>query len=144
MTSSYRYKIIPEQKVFLQYFKGIVNLDVAVAAMTQVLKDKDFNATYNSVVDFRDAVLEFEDEEIEKFIGFLKKQNAIDANRRAALLTNTPNQVLFLSIFELLTENMIVSYKIFSTRETSVKWVSNKSGFEIIIEKEIELLRSGS
>lgn len=141
MSSYYKHKILSKQRIFLQYFKGIVNFNTIVIVMNKVMSDKSFDPSFNSIVDFRDAHIDFDEIEVERFVDILNKQNALNKYRRAALLTNTPNQVVFLSMYTSLTEKNIVNYKIFSTIESSLQWIEINKESETFIRKELENLR---
>ena len=138
MTSYHKHKILSGINLVIQYFNGTLDLNAAINGKSEVLKDPAYKSELNSIVDFRDAVLEFTDEEITTFINFLRKEHDTDAHRKTVLLTNTPNQVVFLTIFSNESENLGVRYQIVSTLTAAVEWLGLDKKYEEIINILIE------
>lgn len=123
MYKYHNYKILVNEKLILQYFHGTLNLEISKTASSIIYSDKNYDNSFNTIVDFRDTTLNYSEEEIESFIGFLEKQKAVNTKRNTVLLTNTPNQVLFLTMFKLFSKNSIVNYEIFSTLKAGIIWL---------------------
>ena len=141
MDTFYNYKILPTHKVFLQYYRGKVNFDAAVSGMAFLTSDKQYDSSFNSIVDFREAVLQFEEKDAEKFIEFLHNIKAVTHSRRIAFLTDTPNQVVLLSLFTSFAAN-IASHNIFSTIEASLDWVGIHKDLTSIFQNELDNLKN--
>jgi hypothetical protein len=144
MDSVFGYKILPEQKLLLQYFKGMVNIDVTIASLSKLSNDNSFNSSFNSIVDFRDAFLQFEEKDAAKFIEFLQKQNIFNPNKKIAFLTDTPNQVVLLTLFSAFAQNFNLLNKIFSTLEISLHWIPIDENDKSLIINEFSLLKKFS
>ena len=70
MESFYNHLVLQDDKLVIQYFNGFVDLKIAIAAKSKVLKDPLYNSSLNSIIDFREANLQFDDSEIEAFIEY--------------------------------------------------------------------------
>ena len=144
MTSYFNHKIFPKQKFYLQYFKGVVDMNVAGRAMIDIINEDDFDPSFNTIVDFRDAKMQFTNDEISEFANFLMRRNLVDKDRKIAILTEQPDQPFFVTLLVLLTENDVVNYKIFNTFEDSMEWIEVKRNKERLVRNIMEKLKSDS
>lgn len=138
MNKILHYKIIPDLKLTIEYFKGKIYLDDIIDFKNIEIKDKEYNPNHNSVGDFRDAELLLDENQIKEFINYVKINNKNIGVRKSALLTNTPDQVVTTSLYQLNSEGLPMSFKIFSTLESALKWVGISPNDYHKIEKTIQ------
>ncbi len=138
MNKYIQYKIIPDLKLTIEYFKGQVYLDDIIDFKNIEIKDKKYNPNYNSVGDFRDAELLLDENQIKEFINYVKRYNKNMGVRKSALLTNTPSQVVITTLYQLNSEGLPMSFKIFSTLESAMEWMGISPNDYHKIEKTIQ------
>jgi hypothetical protein len=117
------YEIIPESKLIIEYYSGIIDFNVIVNLSKHLKNDINYNSTYNTIIDIRDAYFIFKNSEIKDFIYFLQSQNLICENRYIAILTNTPNQVAVSTLYEMNMAEHFLNIRIFSTMEAILNWL---------------------
>lgn len=64
-------------------------------------------------------------EDVDKYAHFLADNHKVYGNRRVALITNTPNQVVSTTIFKMIQQNTS-QVEIFSTSESALDWLNSK------------------
>jgi len=92
--------------------------------------DPKFNPNYNCLVDFRDTEITMNKEGLKsmsKFIDFFKGEQAVLSNRKSALLTSGPQQVVLSSLLKQMSIELPISFEIFSTLESSVAFINGSS-----------------
>jgi hypothetical protein len=144
MASYFGYKILNEQRLLIQYYRGIVNLNISIRSRTIIMKDTCFDPSFHSIVDFRDAFLEFEESDAEKFTGFLKKENDLHKDKKTAYLSRTPDQVVLLSLYSSFTERMKLKNNFFSTLKSLLSWLVYDIHLLPKIEEELMILQVNS
>ncbi|MGV8946196.1 MAG: hypothetical protein ACOH1N_07185 [Lutibacter sp.] len=117
-------------------------LDDKIAHRKKVIQDKDFNPNYNFITDFRDTHIDFSLEDVSAYIEFAKNTPKMHGDRRSAILTNTPNQTVFTSLYILEIKDIPSHVEIFSTIDAAIKWVGLSSNKKRIIESVINEMKT--
>ncbi len=81
-------------------------------------------------------------EDIDKYAKFLEANSKVYGNRRVALITNTPNQVVSTTMFKMMQENRSQSVEIFSTNESALEWLDSNFNKNEILAVLDELMRA--
>lgn len=134
MKNYINYLIVKEKKLIIEYYSGQIFLRDFIRIHEKKSNDKDFNVNHNLLIDFRDAEINLEEEDVLELVKYHKNNKKLFGSRRAAHLTNTPNQVVAGFKFDIHNKELPVEIKIFSTLEASLSWV----GLEIKDMNEIE------
>ena len=133
--------ILPELKLIIEYFAGPIDADCVLAEKQRMINDPQFDQSYNILDDFRDAIMDYSSEGTIKIIEWIAKNH--NYPRRAAHLTNSPDQVVATTLFDhLKTPKLLIDLKIFSTIEEAIKWVRLGPNQQDIIESAIDSLKS--
>lgn len=127
MIKSTQYKILPELKIMVEYFSLETSLKDKIEHRKIVIQDKYFNPNYNFITDFRDTHIDFSVDDVSAYIEFAKNATKMHGDRRSAILTNTPNQTVFSSLYVLELKNEPTHVEIFSTMDSAIKWVGLSS-----------------
>jgi len=117
------YKIIAEKKVILEYYSGIISVQDLINNKSNIIKEKEYDANYNIIHDFRDAQILISEEEGQHFYDLLKNEIKFHKKRRVAHLTQTPDQVAKTTLFTLLVDTSLFDVNTFSTLKAALTWV---------------------
>jgi len=109
------YKIIPELNLIYRFFKGSFNLSDIIGTKELLKKDKDYLPTLNYLNDVREAKIETTAEDVIKYINYVKSNKSVYDKRKSIFVTDTPNQVVFVTLLNLKKdENLIDLYVVSS------------------------------
>lgn len=117
------YIIVKEKKLIIEYYSGQIYINDFIKTHDEKSNDTDFNVNFNLLIDFRDAEIYLEEEEVLKLVKYHKNNKKLFGSRRAAHLTNTPNQVVAGFKFDIWNNELPIAIKIFSTLEASLRWI---------------------
>ena len=133
--------ILPELKLIIEYFAGPIDAECVLSEKKRMINDPLFDQSYNILDDFRDAVMDYSSEGTKKIIEWIARNHNFP--RRAAHLTNSPDQVVATTLFDhLKTPKLLIDLKIFSTIEEAIKWVRLGPDHLYVIQAAIEKLKS--
>lgn len=79
-------------------------------------------------------------EDIDKYVRFLDTNSKVYGNRRVALITNTPNQVVSTTMFKMMQQNKSQSVEIFSTNENALEWLDSNLNKDEILDVLVSLI----
>ena len=144
MTNKVKYRVLPDFKIIIEYFNGAITLNDIIENDKNIVIDKQYNLNYNSIIDFRNAQLMLSQDDISSYINFVITNSQIIGKRKVAFITRTPDHVALLTIYEMLSENLPMTYNIFSTIEASLKWIGVSISYIDLFEKYIEDLKNST
>ena len=129
MSTICRYKILPEFKLVIGKYTGLISEKEIISLKNDIKNDKDFDWDFNVLDDFTNAVFNLSEKGPEIILHWL--QENYSSKRQSALLTNTPDQVVVITLFKYLEKNKLpMSIKIFSTLSSALPWVGISSNNE--------------
>jgi hypothetical protein len=147
MNSKNSYKILPDLKLILELFSTETSINDALELKKNEINNKDYNSSFNFIVVLHGSNspvrLEAENE-IKIFIDSIKTNQEILGNRRSAILTHTPNQMVLGTFYESAAKDLPMNFEIFSTIQSAIHWIGLSSKDEPVIAKHIELLKNSS
>lgn len=118
------YRILTKGKIILEYFGGTIDWSDIIDLKEKEMSDLYYKSNYNVIADVRDALNDLNDEqEIIKFVNFLKSKKTAIGPRKAAYITSTPNQVVNTELLRQLKGDLPINMKYVSTIESAFKWV---------------------
>ncbi len=117
------YKIIPDKRLIIEYFEGILTLDEILKFVRCIKMDKNFDTSFNSLIDLSDMEMEVSAKEVEKYVNYLKKNKSLMGNRKLAMITKTPEHVVIATLYKLLGKDLPLNIKVFSTFEAAIRWL---------------------
>ncbi|MHB1146516.1 MAG: hypothetical protein ACYC01_02860 [Lutibacter sp.] len=127
------YKILKEHNLIIEYHTGVLDADSFIAFKKSITLDPLFLPSLNYFVHLKKVTFSTNLEDINKYVGFLDANSKVYGNRRVALITNTPNQVVSSMIFKMMQQNKFQSVEVFSTNESALEWLnSNLNKTEIL------------
>jgi hypothetical protein len=141
MKGVYKYIMLKELKLIIQFYQGDITLDGLINLKKEVLQDKSYNSDYGLLGDFRLSNILLNMDEVEEYGNWLKK-NSI-RNNLNIIITSTPHQTVKTVIFGLNKKLINYHFETCSTLEHSLKHLNvelkNLKKVETEIEKMIVL-----
>lgn len=119
------YKILKGQNLIIEYHSGILDANSFIAFKKSITLDSLFLPNLNYFVHLKNVTFITNLEDIVKYANFLADNYHVFGNRRVALITNTPNQVVSTTIFKMMQQNKSQSVEIFSTNESALEWLNS-------------------
>lgn len=126
MESYLQNKVDRELQINSNILKGTVDVDLLLNYLKNLVKAPDYNETYNVLVDIREADMPDFYVRINEFIQFFcNTSNEINWNRKCAIITSNPQQVVLSKLLEYEMDKLSSYLKInvFSTKEAALYWL---------------------
>lgn len=136
------YKILKEQNLTVEYHSGILDVNSFIVFKKSITLDLLFLPNLNYFVHLKNVTFSTKMEDIDKYAKFLEANSKVYGNRRVALITNTPNQVVSTTMFKMMQENRSQSVEIFSTNESALEWLDSNFNKNEILAVLDELMRA--
>ncbi|MDF1516918.1 MAG: hypothetical protein P1P79_03135, partial [Lutibacter sp.] len=118
------YKILKEHNLIVEYHSGILDVDSFITFKKRITLDPLFLPSLNYFVHLKKVTFNTKSEDIGKYVKFLESNSKVYGNRRVALITNTPNQMVSTTIFKMM-QNKSQSVEIFSTNESALEYLNS-------------------
>ena len=109
----------------MEYHSGILDADSFIEFKKSITLDPLFLPNLNYFIHLKKVTFSTNLEDIDKYANFLEANSMVYGNRRVALVTNTPNQVVSATIFKMMQQNKTQSVEIFSTNESALEWLNS-------------------
>ena len=117
------YKIIPGKRLIIEYFIGSLTLEEMFQFVETVKNEKDYDKTFNSLIDLNEVKLNISIKDIQKYVEYLNGDASVLGSRKLAIITKTPDHVVTGTLYQLLSENLPMNIRVFSTFEAAVRWL---------------------
>lgn len=119
-----QYRILKTALLIIECHEGLLTLENMIRFRQEQRLDRDFTPEHDILMDLRNVEISGEPVEVENYVSFYKENKNISGNRRIAVLTDTPNQVFYTTLFEQFSKVLNQKTKIFSTLEASLNWLN--------------------
>ncbi len=136
------YKILKDYNLIIECHSGFLNADSFIAFKKSITLDPFFLPSLNYFVHLKNVTFSKNLEDIDKYVHFLDTNSKVYGNRRVAVITNTPNQVVATTMFKMIQQNKSQSVELFSTNESALKWLNNNLNKNEILAALEELMRA--
>lgn len=134
------YKILKEHNLIVEYHSGILDADSFIDFKKSITLDSLFSPNLHYFVHLKNVTFNTNQEDIDKYVRFLEANSKFFGNRRVALITNTPNQVVSTTMFKMMQQNKSQSVDIFSTDESALEWLNSNFNKNEILAVLAELM----
>lgn len=141
MSSYANFKIIPDKEIIIEYFAGKISLENILELKLRESQDLNYNSNFNIIDDSRDAEFLLNEQDIKLYVEHLSQSKLFVGERNAAYLTETPNQVVIATLFDVLKKELPVNVKIVSTVDAALSWVGLLNDDRKVIDFYLNLLR---
>jgi len=144
MKNSAQYIIHPELKVMVEYFSGLVDLNIMIEHRKALIKENLYDPSFNSITDFRDANFNAKRDDVINYAKFTKATPGMIGKRKAAILANTPQQNVITKLYTLNTQELPFIIEIFYTMEAALNWIDLKSKDMDVIENTLLQMKNSA
>ncbi|HEY9220733.1 MAG TPA: hypothetical protein VIO43_04050 [Lutibacter sp.] len=134
------YKILKKYNLIVEYHSGILDADSLIEFKKSITLDPKFLPSLNYFVHLKKVTFSTNLEDIDKYVRFLDDNSMVYGNRRVALITNTPNQVVSATMFKIMQQNKAHSVEIFSTNENALEWLNSNLNKDEILDVLVSLI----
>lgn len=128
------YKIIPEKKLILEHYSGIILIQNIINQKIKISNEKDYNPNFDLIHDFRKAEFQISEEDGLYYLNFLMKNKILYSKRKVVHLTNTPEQVAITTLFSMLKDEPNINTQTVSTIEAALVWLGHSINDMYVIE----------
>lgn len=118
------YRILPNENLVIEYHKGILEAITYIEFKKKLLKDPLFKPNLNHFIHFKNVVFNTPQSELNTFVGYIKNNVKALGERKLAFVTDTPNQVVTTTMYQIMLQNSTLISEIFSTNETALHWLN--------------------
>lgn len=127
------YIILKEHNLLIEYHSGNLDLDSYINFVTRTSNDPLFCLNMNYYIDISNVIVTASIDDIKKYNDFIIENFECERKRRVALVTNTPNQMVFATLFKNSNTLKLKEIEVFSTNIAAIDWLnSNLNKIEII------------
>ena len=127
------YIILKEHNLLIESHSGNLDLDSYINFVTKTSNNPLFCLNMNYYIDISKVIVTASIDDIKKYNDFIKDNFACERKRRVALVTNTPNQMVFATLFKNSNTLKLKEIEVFSTNIAAIDWLnSNLNKIEII------------
>lgn len=134
------YIILKEHNLIVECHSGILDADSFIEFKKSITLDPLFLPSLNYFVHLKKVTFSINLEDVDKYVRFLDANSKVFGNRRVALITNTPNQVVSATMFKMMQQNKSQSVEIFSTNENALEWLNSNLNKDDILDVLVSLI----
>ena len=122
------YKILQEHNLMIECHSGNLDLDSYMNFVIKTTQNPLFSRNMNYLIDLCNVVFTAPTDDIEKYHYFSETNFKSDKKRKVAIVTKSPNQMVFSTLFKNLNTQKLKEIEVFSTHEMAMRWlkISNK------------------
>jgi len=118
------YKFIHSRKIAFTALIGKFTKEIMQSELNLLWRSSDYQPEYPVLIDLRNAFFNIEVKELPEIIGMFEAMPRSNTTRKFALLTSTPQQVAFSTMFGLHIKTFYpVSVEVFSTYDAAIGWI---------------------
>ncbi|REE79740.1 hypothetical protein BX611_2636 [Lutibacter oceani] len=119
------YRIIPLHNLIIEFHKGNLDVDSYIRFKQKTFNDKNFKTGLNYFIHFKNITFLAPQEDIEKFVNFIKNNAPKLGKRKVAFVTSTPNQVVKTTIYKTMLADNDQQVAVFSTNDNALNWLTS-------------------
>lgn len=134
-----KHKIFAKCNLVVEVNKGPLVLENYINLKLRIIKDPQFKPSMNYLICLKDAdfsKVKFED--LEKLVIFKKNKAKILGERKVALVTSSPSQVVSSILYKETLNDFKSTVEVFSTAEKALGWLLEKDQCKKEIYKYVE------
>lgn len=127
------YLILKEQNLLVECHSGNLDLESYINFVTSTTLDPLFSANMNYFIDLSNVIVTASIDDIRKYNNFTEATFISERKRKVALVTNSPNQMVFATLFKNSNTQKLKEIEVFSTTTAAIHWLnSNLIKYEIL------------
>ena len=124
-----KYKILKEHNLFIVVHNGTLNLNSMMDFIQTINSDPEFTPKLNHIVDLNNVQFELTQEDMNNYVNHLESNSKTQGDKRIAVITSTPNQVTYSTLYKLAKKELqpLQSIQIFSTTQKAFDFIGLKN-----------------
>ena len=140
------YKIIYDKHLIVEYYNGIITAGDLIHFKNVIRKEPNYDFYSNTILDFRDCVLEIKKVELHGILEFFRTNFEKAGIRNTAYLTSKPNEVVLATLYSHLVKDSELNYNlsVFSTEKAAAEMFGEKVISEEGLHKILSELKTKS
>ncbi len=127
------YKILKEYNLIIESHSGSLDLKSYIDFVEKMKLDPLFSLDMNFYVDLSNVVVTASIDEVKLYNNFSKNTFKSERKRKIALITDSPNQMVFATLFKNSNTQKSKVIEIFSTKECAIQWLNRSLDKEEIL-----------
>ncbi|HEY9220734.1 MAG TPA: hypothetical protein VIO43_04055 [Lutibacter sp.] len=117
--------ILKEFNLLIECHSGNLNLQSYVDFVKRTSHDPLFSKILNYFIDLSDVVVTVSLDDVEKYNNFTIDNFKWEKKKKVALITETPNQMVFATLFKNSNMQKLKEIEVFSTKENALEWLNS-------------------
>ncbi|MFO7672963.1 MAG: hypothetical protein R6V74_04575 [Lutibacter sp.] len=117
--------ILKDFNLLIECHSGNLDLKSYIDFVKRTTFDPLFSKNMNYFIDLCNVVVTASLDDIKLYNNFTNDNFQCDRKRRVALLTNSPNQMVFATLFKNSNTQKLKEIEIFSTKESALNWINS-------------------
>ncbi len=118
------YIILKEQSLIIECHSGNLDLESYINFVTGTTLNPLFSPNLNYLIDFRNVVITAHIDDIKKYNSFSDNTFKSEIKRKVAIVTDTPTQMVFSTLFKDSNTQILKKIEIFSTTKVAINWLN--------------------
>jgi len=136
------YFILPHKSLIIEYYRGAFHADELIGFKQKIGEDAAYDPNYNVISDIRELFFLFEIDEVKKYMEFIAKNKRHIGNRKTAMITSTPSQVVTSLKFNILKTNLPIVLEVFSVPEAAYAFIELSIEDSELVDNLLNKLRN--
>ncbi|WP_457617270.1 hypothetical protein [Lutibacter sp.] len=125
------YKIAIDYNLIVEYHSGTLSeISRFINFRKQLISDPLFLPNQNLIIDLRDVNFEITGDDVTTYTAFASENPILNTEKKVALITATPNQVVSSTLYKMAQKNVLQQIKIFSTLDRALEWLGASNAYE--------------
>lgn len=118
------YIILKEQNLLIECHSGSLDLESYINFVTSTTLDPLFSENMNYFIDLSNVVVTASIDDVRKYNNFTEATFISERKRKVALVTNSPNQMVFATLFKNSNTQKLKEIEVFSTTTAAIHWLN--------------------
>jgi len=117
------YRILPDKNLVIEYHSGVLKVEDYIEFKKKLHTDPLFKADLKHFIHHKNVVFNTKPADIVHFTKYINSVAELLGNRKVALVTDTPNQVVSTTMYKMMQKNPTQTVDVFSTLESGLNWL---------------------
>lgn len=127
------YIILKEYNLLIEHHSGKLDLESYINFVKGTTLDPLFSLNMNYLIDLSNVVVTASVDDIRVYNNFTEDNFKTERKRRVAFVTDTPNQLVFSTLFKDSNTQKLKEIEVFSTTKVAINWLNiNVNQYEIL------------
>ena len=119
------YIILKEHHLLIEHHSGSLDLNSYINFVTRTSNDPLFSTNMNYYIDLSNVDITSSLDDIYKYNHFTETNFKSERKRKVALVTKTPKQMVFATLFKNSNTQKLKEIEIFSTATAAIDWLNS-------------------